>query len=123
VSIVLCNKIQIDLLEGGLFLIPIALHAALSTASLGQVHGEVRESRWAKITLSLSSFIGVIFANLIPIPNILNNIFVSIIAGILLYIIVKEFLHEKEKGQPVFFFLGVLLFIGFYIILEYILLD
>ena len=43
------------------------------------------------------------------------------IAGILLYIIVKEFLPEKEKGQPIFFILGVLLFIGFYTCIEFIL--
>lgn len=120
VGIVLCNKIQINLLEGGLFLIPIALHAALSTASLSQIHGEIRESRWAKITLSLSSLIGVIFVQLVPIPNILDNILVSIIAGILLYIIVKEFLPDKEKGQPLFFALGILLFIGFFIFLEFL---
>jgi zinc transporter ZupT len=119
VGIVLCNKIQINLLEGSLFLIPIALHAALSTASLSQIHGDIRESRWAKITLSLSSLLGVIFVQLVPIPNILDNILVSIIAGILLYIIVKEFLPDKEKGQPLFFALGIILFIGFFLFLEF----
>ncbi len=119
VGIVLCNKIQINLLEGSLFLVPIALHAALSTASLGKIHGEIRESHWAKITLSLSSLMGVIFVHLVSIPNILDNILVSIIAGTLLYIIVKEFLPDKEKGQPLFFALGNLLFIGFFLFLEF----
>ena len=63
----------------------------------------------------------MIFALLVFIPNILDNILVSMIAGILFYIIVKEFLPEKEKGQPMFFLLGVLVFIGFYIIIESIL--
>jgi hypothetical protein len=58
------------------------ISAALSTASLSQIHGDIRESRWAKITLSLSSLLGVIFVQLVPIPNILDNILVSIIAGI-----------------------------------------
>ncbi len=61
---------------------------------------------------------GVIFAHLVAIPNILDSIFVCIIAGVLLYIIVKEFLPEKEKGKPLFFLLGNLLFLGFYLGLQ-----
>jgi zinc transporter ZupT len=63
----------------------------------------------------------VTFALLVPMPSIMDNIFVSMIAGILLYIIVKEFLPEKDKGKPMFFLFGVLLFIGFYTFIELIL--
>jgi zinc transporter ZupT len=122
IGIVLYDKAHESKLEGILFFIPIALHAALSTASLSQIHGKIRESFGSKLLLSLSTIAGMIFALLVPIPNILDNILVSMIAGILLYIIVKEFLPEKEKGQPMFFLFGVLLFVGFYIILEYIIL-
>ncbi len=115
VGIVLRDKIQISILEGSLFMIPIALHAGLSTASLAQIHGEIRESFLLKTTLSLSALLGVVFAILIQVPAVLNNILISFIAGILLYIIVKEFLPEKKKGQPLFFIIGLALFFVFYI--------
>jgi zinc transporter ZupT len=121
IGIVLYDKVLTSRLEGILFFIPIGLHAALSTASLSQIHGEIRESLVTKILLSLSTILGMTFALFVPIPNILDNILVSMIAGILLYIIVKEFLPEKDKGQPLFFLLGLLLFIGFYIFIEFIL--
>ena len=121
IGIVLFDKVKSSLLEGMLLFIPIALHAALSTASLSQIHGDIREDLGIKILLSLSSISGMTFAMLIPIPGTLDNIFVSIIAGVLLYIIVKEFLPEKDKGQPMFFLFGVRLFIGFYIFIELIL--
>jgi zinc transporter ZupT len=123
IGIVLYDKAHLSGLEGVLFFIPIALHASLSTASLSEIHGDIRESRITKILLSLSTLFGVIFALLVPIPTSLDNIFVSVIAGILLYIIVKEFLPEKDKGQPMFFLFGLLLFIGFYVILEFMILD
>ena len=97
-------------------MIPIALHAALSTASLARIQGEIRESKWIKITLSSSSVLGVFFALAISIPAIVNNILVSLISGVLLYIFVREFIPEKEKGQPVYFILGIILFSVFSLI-------
>jgi len=48
----------------------------------------------------------------------MDNILISMIAGVLLYIIVKEFLPEKEKGQPLFFIFGIALFFIFTIMLS-----
>jgi len=70
---------------------------------------------WTKFALSLFTLLGVIFAILIPVPAVLNNILISFIAGILLYIIVKEFLPEKKKGQPLFFVIGLVLFFILYL--------
>ena len=70
---------------------------------------------WIKIALSFSTFLGVIFAILIHVPPVINNILISFIAGILLYIIVKEFLPEKKNGQPLFFIIGLALFFVFYV--------
>ncbi len=70
---------------------------------------------WIKIALSLSTLLGVIFATLLHVPSVINNILISFIAGILLYIIVKEFLPEKKKGQPLLFIVGMALFFVFYL--------
>ncbi len=120
VGIVIKEKIQDSILEGALFMIPIGLHAALSTASLAQIHGDIREKLGAKIALSFPTLLGVIFAMLISIPATVDNIMVSLIAGILLYIFVKEFIPEKKKGEPLLFLLGLGLFFAFFLILNLI---
>jgi len=48
---------------------------------------------------------------------LVDNILISLIAGVLLYIIVKEFLPEKKKGQPLFFIFGITLFFAFILIM------
>jgi len=121
VGIVIYDKTIVSPIEGILFFIPISLHAALSTASLSQIHGEIREKYVTKVVLSLSTFLGVSLAAFVSIPNILDNILLSMIAGILLYVVVKEFLPEKEKGQPMFFVFGIPIFCVFYVFIEFIL--
>jgi zinc transporter ZupT len=119
VGLVLCEKAHSGYLEGILFLIPVGLHAALSTASLSEIHGDFKESLGQKIILSSSCLLGVIVALIMPLPAEVNNILVSFIAGIFLYIFVKEFLPEKKKGQPMYFVIGVLLFFIFFLFRNY----
>jgi len=119
VGIVLKDEIRIDIIDGILFLVPVALHAALSAVSLSRIHGEVRESNVVKIVLSMSSLLGVIFAMFIEVPPVMDNILISVIAGVLLYIIVKEFLPEKKEGQPLFFILGMVFFLMIYFVINY----
>jgi len=111
VGIVVVERVHENTFEGVLFLFPIMIHAGLSSASLAQIHGRLRENIWRKIALSLSPILGVILAIFFSIPMVLNNILISLIAGALLYIMVKEFLPEKKEGQPFFFILGMVLFI------------
>jgi zinc transporter ZupT len=110
VGIVLELFMRVGPLDGVLFAVPVGLHAGLSSASLSEIHGDMRESLLAKIVLSLSTILGVGFAAIVGVPSLVRNILVSLIAGVMLYIIVKELLPEKEKGQPIFFVVGVVLF-------------
>lgn len=118
VGMVLKNMLNANILEGFLFLFPITLHAGLSSASLARIHGRFRERLWIKWILSLSPFLGTLLAIFVLIPPLLNNIFISTIAGALLYIIIKEFLPEKEKGQPFYFIIGVTMFFIVMVILR-----
>lgn len=118
VGIVLKERVHENIIEGAFFLFPIIIHAGLSSASLAQIHGRLRENFWRKIALSLSPLLGVILAILFTIPLVLNNILISLIAGALLYIMVKEFLPEKKEGQPLFFVLGMILFIFINLMIE-----
>jgi zinc transporter ZupT len=110
VGIALRGKFEDSVLEGLLFLVPVAFHAGLSTASLSGIHGDMRQRASVRVFLSLSTLLGVVFAVFIPIPPALELGLVSFVAGVLLYIIVREFLPQKEKGEPAYFVLGLLVF-------------
>jgi len=110
VGVALTGKFEEGMLEGLLFLVPVAFHAGLSTASLSGIHDDMRERRSVRMLLSLSTLLGVIFAVFFRIPHALELGLVSFVAGVLLYIIVREFLPQKEKGEPVYFVLGLLVF-------------
>ncbi len=118
VGIIVKNILQENVVEGILFMIPISLHAGLSTASLGQIHGDIRDSLGLKILFSFPTLLGVFFAIFISIPVTLNNVMVSLVAGALLYIFVKEFIPEKKKGEPLFFLLGLGLFLALFVFLN-----
>ncbi len=110
VGIVIEDVLQTSIVEGVLFFVPVALKAGLSTASLSHIHGEVRESVWLKVGLSLSTVLGVILAMVVRIPLLVHNVLISLISGVLLYVIVREFLPEKKEGEPVFFIAGLAVF-------------
>lgn len=110
VGVALTGKFEESMLEGLLFLVPVAFHAGLSTASLSGIHDDMMELKFVRVLLSISTLLGVVFAALIRIPPALELSLVSFVAGVLLYIIVREFLPQKEKGEPAYFVLGLLLF-------------
>ena len=58
------------------------------------------ESIPVKILLSGSALYGVLFGVAVKIPRILDNILISLVAGVLLYIIVREFIPEKVRARP-----------------------
>lgn len=108
--------------QGLLFLFPVALHAGLSSASLSEIHGQLKHRQIERILLALAAPLGVVLAVLINIPPHIYNIMISGISGILLYVFVKEFLPEKRLGQPIFFVMGLIIFYAlmqlFYIIIH-----
>jgi len=110
VGVALAGKFEEGMLEGLLFLVPVAFHAGLSTASLSGIHGDIRERTSVRVLLSLSTLLGVVFAAFVRIPPALELSLVSFVAGVLLYIIVREFLPQKEKGEPAYFVFGLLVF-------------
>ncbi len=111
VGIALLEKLRVSPLEGTLFLIPVALHAMLSTASMSNIHRAGTQSLLVKSLLSGSAIYGVLFGVAVKIPRVLDNILISLIAGVLLYIIVREFIPEKDKGQPAFFVAGLAVYV------------
>lgn len=101
--------------EAILFSFPIALHAGLSAASLSHIHGEFKHKLPEKILLSLACPLGVLLVFVVPVALSVHNFFISGIAGVLLYVFVKEFLPERTDGQPLFFITGL---IAYYIVMN-----
>lgn len=121
VGLTIEDKAHIGILEAVLFVVPVTIHTALSTSSLAQMHGRVRESLVLKITMSIAPVLGTAVAMLVPIPPVLDSVFTSLVAGVLLYVFVKEFLPEERKGEPWFFILGLVVYSVFTFILTFVL--
>lgn len=117
IGVVLPDLIQSEIYEGILFIIPVALHAGLIGASLAEVHGQFAPSLYEKVAISLGAPLGVLFASLITLSPIVYHVVISGIAGIMLYVFVREFLPERENGQPLFFVLGM---VSFYALMQLI---
>ena len=92
-----------------LFLLPVALHSGLTSASISKIHRKFEENQLEKSIHSFGALIGVIVAILIPIPWILNRIFISGISGILLFVFIREFIPKEEHSRPFYFLFGLLL--------------
>lgn len=107
---VLQSLVQGEIFQGILFVIPVALHAGLIGASLAEVHGQFSPHLLEKAAISIATPLGVLLAMLIPFTPQVHNIMISGIAGIMLYVFVREFLPEREQGQPLFFVLGLVSF-------------
>jgi hypothetical protein len=110
VGCVLVDLIHQEMYQGILFIIPVSLHAGLSTASLSDIHSRFIAHLPEKILLAMAPILGSIMAALVKFPPVVHGIFISGISGVLLYVFVKEFLPDREKGKPLFFLVGVAVF-------------
>jgi zinc transporter ZupT len=117
VGMMIEDKARIGIFEGVLFVIPIALHSAFSTSSLTEMHGKVRESLAVKILMSAAPILGSVLAIGVPIPPVVDSILTSFIAGVLIFVFVKEFLPQGRKGEPAFFVIGLAVYTVFSLLL------
>lgn len=93
-----------DLLAGILLFIPLVLVTAASSISLGEIHGRIRENKFVKVFLSLSTLLGILAAPIFSGFSI--NILLGLISGALLYVVMVDSI-QKERSHPAFFTLGV----------------
>ena len=126
IGIILVALLIIDFLSGILFFI-FAFFRLLITRS-SEISKEVYSdlgievkyegSRFAKIIIASSVLVGVLmgilFELILPVNIELIYILYSFISGVILYTIVREVIPEKEKGNPIYFLIGV---IGFTVII------
>ncbi len=120
VGIILISLILVELIPAILFYIFAFFRAILSNRSLGKyviftdldIEIDYEETKIRKILLSSAALLGILIGlNLdlfLDINFELLYILFSFISGVILYTIVREIMPEKEKGNPLFFLLGII---------------
>ena len=103
-----------------LFFIPIILISVTTGISLHEIHYELKENQIIRIVLSISPLIGVFLATVFTIAQNFNFILIGIVGGIMLYMVIREFMPSEKKGEPIYFVYGVLIY-TFIIIVTWIL--
>ncbi|MHA2180822.1 MAG: hypothetical protein ACXAAH_05300 [Promethearchaeota archaeon] len=127
VGIILVGLLSIETITGILFFIYAFFRALVSKRSERHIiftdldiyeESEHEHQPIVKIFISTAAFTGILiglFMNfLIPISLELLFIFYSFISGIILYVIVREVIPEKEKGNPIKFLIGL---VGFTLVI------
>jgi len=113
VGVILSTIVDKNIIEGILFFIPLIFYASVGKVSFSEVHYHLREQNFFRWLLALSSVLGVFFAPLILSSLSLYHSLLAFIIGSFLYISVVDFIPNKSKGNPFYFFVGE----GFYAIL------
>ena len=129
IGIILLHLIMHDLIMAILFFV-FALFKTLTSKTSNdielfpgiEIHDETSEPLYIKIFLASAALTGVM------IGLILNEFFhisieiifllFSFISGVILYTIIREVLPENESGRPLYFLLGIIIFLIFIITFE-----
>lgn len=129
VGLILINLLLVEFISGILFFVFALFRTIISNRSQDvQVFSDlditVSYENSKKINIFLASaaatgtFIGLILDLIFPIDLEVIFILFSFISGVILYTIVREILPEKEKGNPLFFLLGIIGFSIFVFLLN-----
>ena len=131
IGIILIGLLSIEIISGILFFFYAFFRALVSRRSERhiiftdlEIYEETKHEHRPiiKIFLSTAAFIGILIGLLmnsfIPISLELLFIFYSFISGVILYVIVREVIPEKEKGDPIKFMIGLVGFILVIIIIN-----
>ncbi|MFX0080410.1 MAG: hypothetical protein ACFE94_01525 [Candidatus Hodarchaeota archaeon] len=127
VGVILMGLLVLELVPGILFFFYAFFRTLISKRSEAhiiftdlEIYEELKfeEGSIMKYILGTSTFTGIVVGIVINIilPENLELLFIfySIISGVILYVIVREVIPEKEKGNPIKFLIGL---IGFTIII------
>jgi hypothetical protein len=107
-GIVLFEFVKIDLNFGILFFIPILIHTSVSTLPV-----DTPKNNLVAIILASSTFFGVLFASYAQSILSASIIFIlmGFVAGTLLFTLTRHTLPAKEQGSPLFFLVGIFVYV------------
>ena len=135
VGFIIYNLLLLDPLAGVLFFIFAFFRSILDNRTEKveipfsdlDIKIKFQESKAKHLLQSISVIIGVLFSVIfdliVPIHNVvyLEAIYVlySFISGVILYVIVREVIPKNEKGNPIFFVIGVVALTTLILIIKY----
>lgn len=89
-----------------------------------EIHIFRGENKWRKIlfTSSVPSgvIIGFLLVSFVPINQFVYDAIFAFIVGVFFYVTIREVLPEREKGKPLYFLLGAVLFTLVIVLLNYV---
>ena len=110
IGILLVELVNINVLSGILFFVPIVFHVAVSSASLKGIHISIRDRIMLKIVLSCSTLLGVLIAYVFIVPSNILHALLGFIVGSLLYVVIRDSMPKETGGKAIYFVLGVVVY-------------
>ncbi|RMD58147.1 hypothetical protein D6825_01860 [Candidatus Woesearchaeota archaeon] len=101
---------SIDFADGLLFFVPMAIYAAVGEFSIAGLQRDIRESSLLRFVFAFSSFLGAMLFAVVDFPKSVTFISLGFVAGVLIYLVVRDVLPKEKKGSPAFFIAGVALY-------------
>jgi zinc transporter ZupT len=130
IGLILFNLLLIDFISGILFFVFAFFRAIVSNRLHSQykmftdldIQVDYQHPKKLKFILGTSALtgvmIGLLFFEFFSLNLEMVYILYSFISGVILYTIVREVIPEKEKGKPVYFIIGLTIFIILIILLN-----
>ncbi len=112
VGFVLINLVERDVLQGILLFVPLTFHIAIDS-----LPKKMTKHYLQKAFFSSAPFIGALLGTIVETTEFMNISLLGIVGGALLYMVVRESLPREREGHPMYFLIGMFLFVDLVLIL------
>lgn len=99
-----------DVLTGTLFFIPIALHTAISSFSLTELHEDALDNPVVKTGISLAPLMGAAAYLYNIIVSTGFQVLLGVVTGMFIYVVLRDAIPDKGAGKPWAYLAGTLFY-------------
>lgn len=107
VGIVMVELLKFDVVDGLLFAVVISVYTILTGAQMHDLHKHHHGNAIIKVILATATILGVIIAIFYPIAPKLQYALLGFVAGVIIFVVVKESVPRGKQGQPLYFLAGM----------------
>ncbi len=108
IGAVLVSMLGTDLKSGLLFLPPLMMFSTIGNWSLH--HAYLKQIPHRRLFLASSTILGALFANSSLNGTLEETLMVNFVAGILLFMVVRESIPNPKEGKPLIFLAGIIIY-------------
>lgn len=98
--------------SGALFAFPIALHAAVSSFSMTEMHEKFAEKNSVKLVMSLAPLTGVAVHGMRVLPADGFSAVLGLVIGMFFYVVIRDSMPGEGRGKPLEYVTGVILYLA-----------